>query len=172
MQIFHIFVVHAFSQTKLDPKLCKSCTWFSKRKKKMWGFQKYFFICSRHDAFQMSQINGARRTSRLNSNANVNSAAIPIGAYQYKSSGISTGSSSTKTLTSLYCKDHAANLQLEAPLLRTERALAAPRWRTENWNEGPHIFWDLVFLKKKRKNVACGVKWPYAHLLDQNIIQN
>ena len=44
----------------------------------------------------------------------------------------------------------------------------------KDWNEGPqsHIFWDLVFLKKRRKNVACVVKWPYAHLLDQNIIQN
>ena len=168
MQIFHIFVVHAFLQTKLDPKLCKSCTWFSKRKKKMRLFKN---ISSRHDAFQMSQINGARRTSRLNSNANVNSAAIPIGAYQYKSSGISTGSSSTKTLTSLYCKDHAANLQLEAPLLRTERALAAPRWKKERlkWR-ATYILRSGFFFKKRRKNVACGVKWPYAHLLDQNII--
>ena len=44
--------------------------------------------------------------------------------------------------------------------------------KKKDWNEGPHIFWDLVFFKKRRKNVACGVKWPYAHLLDQNIIQN
>ena len=137
-------------------------------------FSTYLHVLNilRHDAFQMSQINGTRRTSRLNSSANVNSAAIPIGAYQYKSSGISTGSSSTKTLTSLYCKDHAANLQLEAPLLRTERALAAPRWKKERLKWRATYILRSVFFKKRRKNVACGVKWPYAHLLDQNIIQN
>ena len=36
-----------------------------------------------------------------------------------------------------------------------------------------HIYFEIwFFFKKRRKNVACGVKWPYAHLLDQNIIQN
>ena len=124
---------------------------FKRQKKETFSKIFLYFFC-RHDAFQMSQINGARRTSRLNSNANVNSAAIPIGAYQYKSSGISTGSSSTKTLTSLYCKDHAANLQLEAPLLRTERALAAPRWKKERlkWR-ATYILRSGFFLRKDVK---------------------
>ena len=132
-------------------------------------FSTYLHVLNilRHDAFQMSQINGTRRTSRLNSSANVNSAAIPIGAYQYKSSGISTGSSSTKTLTSLYCKDHS-NLQLEAPLLRSERALAAPRWKRKIKMKG-HIYFEIWFLRKD-VNVAHGVKWPIAHLSDQHIL--
>ena len=170
MQIFHIFVVHAFSQTKLDPKLCKSCTWFSKRKKKCGVFKNIslfvlgttHFKCRKSTAQEgpadWTQMQTSIRPRSPLELTNINPQAFQQDLPQPKLWRHYTAKITQQIFSwrLLFCKPKGHLRRLDE--------------EKKDWNEGPHIFWDLVFFKKRRKNVACGVKWPYAHLLDQNII--
>ena len=147
MQIFHIFVVHAFLQTKLDPKLCKSCTWFSKRKKKkkmrlfknisLFLLGTTHFKCRKLTAqdrqADWTQTQTSIRPQSPSELTNTNPQAFQQDLPQPKLWRHYTAKITQRTFSWRLLfwepKGHLRRLDEEK----------------KDWNEGPHTFWDLVF---------------------------